>query len=110
MHRQYTRLSAFARPIDRRASPPLGISSISVAGPAGAQNYPDRPVKIIVPFAAGGTADAVPRLIADWLSRKWGQPVIIENRTGAGGNIGAELAYRSRRTVTRCCPRRRRRW
>ena len=46
-----------------------------------------------MPFAAGGTADAVPRLVADWLSRKWGQPVIIENRTGAGGNIGAEFAY-----------------
>ena len=60
-----------------------------------AQDYPDRPVKIIVPFAAGGTADAVPRLVGDWLSRKWGQPVIIENRTGAGGNIGADFAYHS---------------
>jgi tripartite-type tricarboxylate transporter receptor subunit TctC len=62
---------------------------------AHAQDYPDRPVKIIVPFPAGGTADAVPRLVADWLSRKWGQPVVIDNRTGAAGNIGAELAYRS---------------
>jgi tripartite-type tricarboxylate transporter receptor subunit TctC len=62
---------------------------------ASAQDYPDRPVKIIVPFAAGGTADAVPRLVGDWLSRKWGQPVIIENRTGAGGNIGAEFAYQA---------------
>jgi tripartite-type tricarboxylate transporter receptor subunit TctC len=48
-----------------------------------------------VPFPAGGTADAVPRLVADYLSHKWGQPVIIENRTGAAGNIGAELVYRS---------------
>jgi tripartite-type tricarboxylate transporter receptor subunit TctC len=63
--------------------------------PAKAQTYPDRPVKIIVPFPAGGTADAVPRLVADWLSRKWGQPVVIENRTGAAGNIGAEAAYRA---------------
>jgi tripartite-type tricarboxylate transporter receptor subunit TctC len=62
---------------------------------ARAQDYPDRPVKIIVPFPAGGTADAVPRLVADWLSRKWGQAVVIENRTGAAGNIGAEQAYRS---------------
>src|ERR1700754_3678442 len=62
---------------------------------ADAQSYPDRPVKIVVPFAAGGTADAVPRLVGDWLSRKWGQPVIIENRTGASGNIGAEFVYRS---------------
>jgi tripartite-type tricarboxylate transporter receptor subunit TctC len=66
-----------------------------VAGPAGAEDYPARPVKIIVPFAAGGTADAIPRLVGDWLSRKWGQPVVIENRTGAAGNIGAEFVYRS---------------
>jgi len=62
----------------------------SVSPAARAENYPDRPVKIIVPFAAGGTADAIPRFVGDWLSRKWGQPVVIENRTGAAGNIGAE--------------------
>lgn len=66
-----------------------------LACPALAQDYPDRPVKIVVPFPAGGTADAVPRLVADWLSRKWGQPVVIENRTGAAGNIGAEFVYRA---------------
>ncbi|MEA2837759.1 MAG: hypothetical protein QOD89_2309 [Bradyrhizobium sp.] len=65
------------------------------AGPARADGYPDRTVKIIVPFPAGGTADAVPRLVGEWLSRKWGQPVVIENRTGAAGNIGAEAAWRS---------------
>jgi tripartite-type tricarboxylate transporter receptor subunit TctC len=62
---------------------------------ARAEEYPDRAIKIVVPFPAGGTADAVPRIIGDWLSRKWGQPVIIENRPGAAGNIGAELVYRS---------------
>ena len=62
--------------------------------PALAGDYPDRAVKIIVPFPAGGTADAVPRIVADWLSRKWSQPVIIENRTGAAGNICTEdLAF-----------------
>lgn len=60
-----------------------------------AQTYPSRPVKIIVPFPAGGTADAIPRVIGDWLSRKWGQPVVIENRSGAGGNVGAEVVYKS---------------
>jgi tripartite-type tricarboxylate transporter receptor subunit TctC len=64
-------------------------------GAARADGYPTRTVKIIVPFPAGGTADAVPRLVADFLSRKWGQPVVIENRTGAAGNIGAEQAYHS---------------
>jgi len=60
---------------------------------AAAQDFPNRSVKIIVPFPAGGTADAMPRLVADWLTKKWGQPVVIENRTGAAGNIGAEAAY-----------------
>ena len=68
---------------------------LSLTGQSRAQNYPSHPVKIIVPFPAGGTADAIPRVIGDWLSRKWGQPVIIENRSGAGGNVGAELAYKS---------------
>src|SRR5436190_3825619 len=72
----------------------IALSAL-VCRPVQAQDYPDRPVKIIVPFAAGGTADAVPRLVADWLSRKWGRPVTIENRTGASGNIGAESVYRS---------------
>jgi tripartite-type tricarboxylate transporter receptor subunit TctC len=62
---------------------------------AQAQDYPSRPVKIIVPFPAGGTADIVPRVVGEWLSRKWGQPVVIENRTGAAGNIGAEAVYRA---------------
>jgi tripartite-type tricarboxylate transporter receptor subunit TctC len=63
--------------------------------PAAAQDYPTRAVRIIVPFPAGGTADVMPRVVGDWLSRKWGQPVVIENKTGAAGNIGAEAAYRS---------------
>lgn len=58
--------------------------------PAAADDYPNRAVRIVVPFPAGGTADAIPRLIGDWLSRKWGQPVVIENKAGAAGNIGAE--------------------
>src|SRR5262245_4043353 len=57
---------------------------------ANAQDYPNRPVKIVVPFPAGGTADAMPRIVGEWLSRKWGQPVVIENKAGAAGNIGAE--------------------
>jgi tripartite-type tricarboxylate transporter receptor subunit TctC len=55
-----------------------------------AENYPTRVVKIVVPFPAGGTADVLPRIVADWLSHKWRQTVFIENKPGAGGNIGAE--------------------
>src|SRR3954454_6235672 len=73
----------------------LLMLTVFVQRSADAADYPDRPVKIVVPVPAGGTADAIPRLVADWLSRKWGQAVIIENRTGAAGNIGAEVAYRS---------------
>ncbi|NGX95918.1 MAG: tripartite tricarboxylate transporter substrate binding protein, partial [Candidatus Afipia apatlaquensis] len=62
-------------------------SSVKAAEEA---NYPSQTIKIIVPFSAGGTADALPRLLAEKLRQKWGQPVIIENKTGAGGNIGAE--------------------
>jgi tripartite-type tricarboxylate transporter receptor subunit TctC len=67
----------------------------AMASSAGAQDYPTRAVKIIVPFPAGGSADVVPRIVGEWLSRKWGQPVVIENRPGAAGNIGAELAYKA---------------
>lgn len=74
--------------------PALQIALVMLlACPALAQSWPDRPVKIVVPFPAGGTADAVPRIVADFLSRKWGQPVVIDNRTGAAGNIGAEAVY-----------------
>jgi tripartite-type tricarboxylate transporter receptor subunit TctC len=62
---------------------------------ASAQEYPARAVKIIVPFPAGGTADVMPRIFADWLTRHWGQPVVIENRTGAAGNIGAEAVAKA---------------
>ncbi|MGZ5804563.1 MAG: Bug family tripartite tricarboxylate transporter substrate binding protein, partial [Xanthobacteraceae bacterium] len=48
-----------------------------------------------MPFPAGGTADAMPRIVGEWLSRKWGQPVVIENKAGAAGNIGAEAVANS---------------
>lgn len=62
---------------------------------AQAQAYPAKPIRLIVPFPAGGTADILARTVGQKLSETWSQPVIIDNRTGAGGNIAAEVAARS---------------
>jgi tripartite-type tricarboxylate transporter receptor subunit TctC len=65
------------------------------AGAAGAQAYPAKPVRIIVPFAPGGATDIVTRLLAQKLNEGWGQQVLADNRAGASGNIGAELAAKA---------------
>jgi tripartite-type tricarboxylate transporter receptor subunit TctC len=66
-----------------------------IAGPAAAQSYPNRVVKIVVPFAAGGGTDVMARNIAQKLNEAWAQPVVVENRTGAGGIIGADAVAKS---------------
>jgi tripartite-type tricarboxylate transporter receptor subunit TctC len=70
-------------------------AAAALALPGHAQAFPDKVVRIVVPFPAGGTADLLPRVIGEKVSAKWGQPVIIENKAGAGGNIGAEQVWRS---------------
>lgn len=60
-----------------------------------AQAWPQGTVKIVVPYPPGGGADTSPRILLDGLSKKWGQPVVIENKAGAGGNVGAEQAARA---------------
>lgn len=75
----------------------IGISSVIVgAQPSFAADYPTRPIKIVVPFGAGGLTDIVARLVAERLSKDAGWTVIVENKTGAGGNIGAAEVARSK--------------
>jgi tripartite-type tricarboxylate transporter receptor subunit TctC len=74
----------------------LGLTPASFALPRAAfAAYPDRPIHLIVPFAAGGNADAVGRIIGEVLHQALGQPVVVENRGGAGGSIGAEAVAKA---------------
>ena len=78
----------------RRAALGL-VTAIPALAPAVAQTWPARPVRLVVPFPPGGPADVLARLLAERLTEAWGQPVIVENRGGAGGNIGAEVVARA---------------
>lgn len=74
---------------------PLLVITFAIALNGQAQDYPARIIKIIVPYPAGGGTDVVARLVAERLRDKWGQPVVIENRGGAGGNIGSEAVFKA---------------
>ena len=84
-------------PISRRALiATFGFGSAAAMLPRKAfAAYPDRPIRLIVPFAAGGNADIVGRLVGERISSALGQPVVVDNRGGAGGSIGAEAVARS---------------
>src|SRR3979490_1236946 len=69
----------------------LALCALSAEG----QGYPQRPSRMIVPFAAGGTTDALGRVLAVFMSERLGQQVVVENRPGGGGTLGAEVAARS---------------
>lgn len=71
------------------AATALGLGSVAAAA------YPDKPIRIIVPFPAGGATDVVARMLGARLGEELGQSVIVENRSGAGGNIGADTVARS---------------
>src|SRR6266446_141853 len=74
----------------------LALCAALLAAPTCAQqSYPQKPIRYIVPFPAGGIADVFARIIGGRLTESWGQPVVVENRAGAGGNIGAELVAKS---------------
>ena len=82
---------------------------LTAASAAAQSDYPSKPVKIVVNVAPGGGVDTTTRIIADKLHARFGQPFVIENHPGAGGNIGAEVVFGRSATATRCCRRRRRR-
>jgi tripartite-type tricarboxylate transporter receptor subunit TctC len=73
----------------------LLAAGLAVAGASWAQAYPTKPIRFIAPFAAGGALDTLTRTIAARMQESWGQPVVVENRTGAGGNIGADLVAKA---------------
>ncbi|MFM9971958.1 MAG: Bug family tripartite tricarboxylate transporter substrate binding protein [Burkholderiales bacterium] len=79
----------------RAATAALIALSFATHAQEPAASWPSKPVRIIVPFPAGGTADLMPRFVAERLAAKWGQAFIVENRAGAAGNIGAEAVYKS---------------
>jgi tripartite-type tricarboxylate transporter receptor subunit TctC len=84
--------------LPRRRFLPWAVGAVvfpAVTRIARAQTYPSRPVRLIVPNAAGGGPDTVARLMGQWLSERLGQPFVIENRPGAGTNIGTETAVRA---------------
>jgi tripartite-type tricarboxylate transporter receptor subunit TctC len=73
----------------------VALMSACIALQASAQTYPSKPVHVIVPFPPGGAADLLARALGKKLTETWGQPIIVDNRPGAGGNIGAEAAAKA---------------
>ncbi|MEJ8839752.1 Bug family tripartite tricarboxylate transporter substrate binding protein [Ramlibacter sp. AN1133] len=73
----------------------LLLLAACAAGPAGAQSFPHKPVKLVVPQTPGGASDALARIVGQKLSERWGQPVVVENKPGAGGNLGTDFVAKS---------------
>ncbi len=71
------------------------ILVISISLDADAQAYPSRPIRIVVPWAPGGSTDVLARLIAQKMTENWGQPAIVENKPGASGNIGSDFVAKA---------------
>ncbi len=78
-----------------RTSLVVALMLASVTGCASAQSYPDKPIRLVVPFAVGGALDVVARIVGAKLTESWGKQIIIDNRLGAGGNIGAEYVAKA---------------
>jgi tripartite-type tricarboxylate transporter receptor subunit TctC len=79
----------------RRFIPLLLVACAAVASTVHAQNFPNKYIRILIPFQAGGLLDVVAQVVADKFQQKWGQPAILDHRVGAAGNIAAEAVFRS---------------
>ncbi|MFC3124195.1 Bug family tripartite tricarboxylate transporter substrate binding protein [Pseudoroseomonas globiformis] len=79
----------------RRQALGLAVAGLPLSAQAATETWPSRPIRMIIPFPPGGTTDLMGRLLAERLSARLGQPVVVENRGGAGGNIGADAVAKS---------------
>src|SRR5690348_805152 len=79
----------------RLLRPMLLVAALAAAGGAHAQAYPSKPIRLIVAFPAGGGSDVMGRLLVTRLSERLGQPFVVDNRPGAGGSIGTEVAVKA---------------
>ena len=73
----------------------LIAASFAISAPALAQDFPTRTVRVVVPFPPGGSADLIARLLAEKLGREWSQSVVVENRAGVNGGLGADAVTKS---------------
>uniref|UniRef100_C5CMF3 LacI family transcriptional regulator n=1 Tax=Variovorax paradoxus (strain S110) TaxID=543728 RepID=C5CMF3_VARPS len=79
----------------RHLASTLLLACLPLAAAAQAGSFPDRPIRIVVPFPPGGATDAAARLVAVKMGEHWGQPVVVDNRAGAGGNVGSDLVAKA---------------
>ncbi len=73
----------------------MALATVMFASPAQSQDWPQRQVTIVVPFSAGGTTDMFARILSQGLAQKYATPFVVDNRAGAGGNIGAAMVARA---------------
>ena len=93
MEEKVTTLHRIARQLGACAAALLAVLAGSAA--FAQANYPNRPIRVLTPFSAGGGSDILARLIGPQITEKWGQPVIVDNRPGGGGTLGASIAARA---------------
>lgn len=89
----HNRRSAISRIL---AASTMTTAALGTVSAAAQDRWPNKPVRIVVPFAAGGSTDVIARMVGQKLTGLWGQPVVIENRAGAGGNLGADVVAKSK--------------